>query len=214
MSIRVTVFDDHKKVRDAIAAVIKSAEGLEWGGSYANCNNVIRDVAKSDPDVILMDIEMPGTSGINAVKMLKEKFPHIPIIMQTVFDDDDKIFYSICYGASGYLLKNTAPSNMVEAIRQVYQGGAPMTPSIAARVLALFQQNMGKTPIAEKDYDLSKREKEVLELLVDGLSYKLIAAELHISYDTVHSHIRKIYDKLQVASMTEAVSKALREHLI
>ncbi len=214
MAIRVTVFDDHKKVRDALSIIIKGTPGLEWGGGFPNCNNVLKDVEKADPDVILMDIEMPGTTGINAVKMVSEKFPAIKVIMQTIFDEDDKIFYSICFGASGYILKSTPPAQIIEAIKDVYNGGAPMTPQIASKVLNLFQKNLSEKQIADVDYNLSKREKEVLELLVKGLSYKLIANELNISYDTVHSHIRKIYEKLHVASMTEAVSKALKENLV
>lgn len=214
MSIKVCVFDDHKKVRDALGAIIKGTEGFEWGGSFPDCNNVLKDVEKADPDVILMDIEMPGTSGIDAVKMLHQKFPHIRVIMQTAFDDDDKVFYSICFGASGYLLKSTPPAKMLQAIEEVSQGGAPMTPSIAKKVLEMFQQHPPSEKTADHDYHISEREKEVLVLLVKGKSYKMIGDELFISYETVRSHMKSIYEKLHVASMTEAVAKALQEKLV
>jgi DNA-binding NarL/FixJ family response regulator len=214
MNIKVCVFDDHKKVRDALGIIIKGTEGFEWGGSFADCNNVLKDVEKSDPDVVLMDIEMPGMSGIDAVKLLHQKFPHIKVIMQTAFDDDDKVFYSICFGASGYLLKSTSPAKMLEAIQDVATGGAPMTPSIAKKVLLMFQQNPPSEKRADHDYHLSQREKDVLELLVKGKSYKMIGDELFISYETVRSHMKNIYEKLHVASMTEAVAKALQEKLV
>ncbi|HMX04913.1 MAG TPA: response regulator transcription factor [Chitinophagales bacterium] len=214
MSIKVCVFDDHRRVRDAMSALLKGTPGFEWGGGFPNAENVVKDVEKADPDVVLMDIEMPGLSGIDAVKMLHAKFPDVRIIMQTSFDEDRKIFYSICYGANGYLLKNTPPHQVLEAIKEVYEGGAPMTPSIARRVVELFRSAAMEKPMAEKDYQLSDREFEVLQLLAKGKSYKLIGEALFISAETVHSHVKKIYDKLQVASKTEAVAKALQENLI
>jgi DNA-binding NarL/FixJ family response regulator len=214
MNIRVTVFDDHKRVRDALGIIFKGTEGFEWGGGFTDCNNVLKDVEKSDPDVVLMDIEMPGRSGIDAVKLIHEKFPHIKVIMQTAFDDDDKVFYSICFGASGYMLKSTPPVQMLTAIQDVYNGGAPMSPSIARKVLEMFQMHPPSAQTADHDYRLSEREKQVLELLVKGESYKMIGSKLSISYDTVRSHMKSIYEKLHVASMTEAVSKALRENLV
>lgn len=214
MNIKVTVFDDHKKVRDALGIIIKGTEGFEWGGGFPDCNNLMKDVEKADPDVVLMDIEMPGMSGIDAVKILHEKFPHIKVIMQTAFDDDEKVFYSICFGASGYMLKSTPPAHMLEAIRDVYNGGAPMSPSIARKVLEMFQHHPPSAKTADHDYRLSEREKQVLELLVKGQSYKMIGDALFISYETVRSHMKSIYDKLHVASMTEAVAKALQEKLV
>lgn len=214
MPIKVCVFDDHKKVRQAMEVILKSSPDFQFVGSYENANSVVADVEECQPDVILMDIEMPGTSGIDAVKLVHQKFPDIKIIMQTVFADDDKIFYSICFGASGYLLKSTPTARILEAVKEVHEGGAPMTPQIALKVLQLFQQNIPKQQTIRENYQLSKREKEVLELLVQGKGLKIISAELFISYDTVRSHIKNIYEKLHVASLTEAVAKTINEKLI
>jgi DNA-binding NarL/FixJ family response regulator len=214
MNIRVCVFDDSKKVRDALGMIIKGTDGLEWCGSFTDCNNLIRDFKKALPDVVLMDIQMPGTSGIDAVKELRSQFPEAKILMLTTFDDDDKVFSSICFGASGYLLKHTSPVKIIEAIKEVYQGGAPMTPVIAQKVLQMFRNHPPSHSTPEKDYQLSPREKEVLECLVKGMSLKMVGDTLSISYDTVRTHIKHIYEKLHVASMTEAVAKAIHERLV
>lgn len=166
---------------------------------------------QANPDVVMMDINMPGISGIEAVQMIKEKFPQVNILMQTVFDDNDKIFAAICAGASGYMLKKTPPPKMIEAIRETYLGGAPMTASVAVKVLQMFrQQTAGKTEFI----DLSDREKEILALLVKGKSYKAIAADCFISIDTVSTHVRHIYEKLHVHSKSEAVAKAINQKLV
>lgn len=214
MPIRVCVFDDSRKVRDALSVIIKGTPGFEWAGGFPDARNVLRDIEKAEPDVVLMDIEMPGVTGIDAVKQVHAQYPELPVVMQTVFEDDDKVFYSICFGASGYMLKNTPPVQMLEAIREAVDGGAPLTPIIAKKVLRLFQQHPMSKEVATEDYNLSAREKEVLEALVKGLSLKMVASDLQISYDTVRTHIKHIYEKLHVASMTEAVSKALREKLV
>jgi DNA-binding NarL/FixJ family response regulator len=167
------------------------------------------------PDVVLMDIEMPGMNGVEAVKHIKQHMPHITIVMQTVFEDDDKVFDAICGGASGYLLKNTPPSRLMEAIIEAHEGGAPMSPSIAKKTLNLFQKYL--SPLSDskhQDYHLSSREKEVLQWMVCGYSYKMIADVCHISFDTVRTHIRNIYQKLHVACMSEAVAKAIKERLV
>ena len=214
MAISVCIYDDSKKVRDALGMIIKGTEGFEWRGSYPDCTNVIRDFEKSNADVVLMDIQMPGLSGIDAVKELKLKFPGLKILMLTNFDDDDKIFSSICFGADGYILKNTSPAKIIEAIKEVNEGGAPMTPIIAQKVLKMFRKNPPSGTVPEKDYRLSPREKEVLECLVKGMSLKMAADALSISYDTVRTHIKHIYEKLHVVSMTEAVAKAINERLL
>lgn len=215
MSIRVAVFEDNKALNRALCHFLEASDDLELAGSYLNCANVLRDIAQSSPNVVLMDIDMPEVNGIEGVRIIKKQFPAIRILMQTVFDDDDKIFEAIAAGASGYLLKNTTPDSLLQAIREVYDGGAPMSPLVAARVLFMFQQNTTK-PTNEKDaeaFNLSKRETDVLRCMVDGKPYKIICDELHISYSTVRTHVQKIYDKLHVSSNTEAVSKALKSKL-
>lgn len=214
MNIRVCIFDDSKKVRDALGMIIKGTDGFEWCGSFPDCNNLIKDFKKAAPDVVLMDIQMPGISGIDAVKELRLQYPEAKILMLTNFDDDDKVFSSICFGASGYLLKNTSPVKIIEAIKEVYEGGAPMTPVIAQKVLQMFRNHPPSHSTPERDYHLSQREKEVLECLVKGMSLKMVGETLFISYDTVRSHIKHIYEKLHVVSMTEAVAKAIHEKLL
>ncbi len=172
-----------------------------------------RDLEAARPDVIVMDIQMPGMDGIQGVAAIKARYPKARVLMQTVFEDEEKVFDAICAGASGYILKTARPDEIVQAIRDVHQGGSPMTPSIAAKVLARFR-TLEDQPARSGDHDLSEREHEVLKLLANGLSYKMIAAELNISYHTVDSHIRKIYEKLHVSNSTEAVSKAFRDRLI
>jgi DNA-binding NarL/FixJ family response regulator len=214
MNIRVSVFDDSKKVRDALGMIIKGTNGFEWCGSFSDCSNLVKDYKKANPDVVLMDIQMPGISGIDAVKELRSHFPEAKILMLTNFDDEDKVFSSICFGASGYLLKNTSPAKLIEAIQEVFEGGAPMTPVIAQKVLKMFRNHPPSYTTPKKDYHLSAREKDVLECLVKGMSLKMVGDELSISYDTVRTHVKHIYEKLHVVSMTEAVAKTINERLL
>ena len=172
-------------------------------GSFSHCLDVIENIQDTKPDVVIMDIDMPGMNGIEGVTQIHKNFPTLQILMLTVFDDDEKVFAAIRAGAGGYMLKNTEPANLLHAISEVYNGGAPMTPNIARKVLQQFQTLL---PGEKAEYNLSLREKEVLRLLVDGLSYKMIAGKLNITYDTVRAHMKKIYEKLHVASMTEAVA--------
>ncbi|KAA2242687.1 response regulator transcription factor [Chitinophaga agrisoli] len=213
MSIRIAIFDDNKNVRDGIALLLRTVPDVEIAGSFSHALDCVQDVRNSRPDVILMDIEMPGISGIEAVRLIKQAFPDIQILMQTAFEDDERVFASICAGASGYILKNHLDSLLTDSIASLQCGGAPMSPSIARKVLEKLQQMPVQTapPV---DYHLSPREKEVLACIVEGLSYKMIADRLHISYETVRSHVKKIYEKLHVASLTETVAKAINHKLI
>ena len=212
MNIRVTVFDDNATRRDGLRMLLNSSPGFECAGVFENCSNVIEDVTATQPDVVLMDIEMPGINGIVAVKKIKEQFPALPVMMQTVFDHDEKVFQSILAGATGYMLKKTPPVKLLEAIMEIYDGGAPMTPEIAIKVLQFFKQK--ESLKSDLPYLLTGKEKEILTALVDGLSYKMIADKLGISYHTVNFHIRNIYQKLHVHSVSEAVAKAIRERIV
>lgn len=214
MNIRVCLYDDNSKVRAALEKIINAEEGIDWCGGFPDCSRLMQDFDDAKPDVVLMDINMPGKSGIDAVKELRSHFASAKILMLTNFDEDDKIFSSICFGASGYLMKNTPPNKIVEAIKEVFDGGAPMTPVIAQKVIHMFRMHLPTQQPAGKDYHLSTREKEVLECLVKGMSLKMIGDNLFISYDTVRTHIKHIYEKLHVVSMTEAVAKALNERLL
>jgi len=208
MDIRVVIFEDKSLLRESLYQLVNGAEGLTCVGAFANCDDIIFNLKKATPQVVLMDIQMPGMNGIEGVKIIKENFSEIKIIMQTVVEDDDKIFASICSGASGYLLKNTTPARLLQAIVEVYEGGAPMTPAIAQKVLEKFRR---QSPALSNELNsLSAREKEILECLVQGMSYKMISFSCKISIDTVRFHIRNIYEKLHVGSKSEAVIKAMK----
>ncbi|MDQ6845916.1 MAG: response regulator transcription factor [Bacteroidota bacterium] len=208
--IKIIIFDDNDSLRDSVAMLLQESGDFTLGGSYSNCLNVIDNIQQTKPDVVIMDIDIPGINGIEGVKLIRKNFPTVQILMLTVFDDDEKVFAAIKAGANGYILKNAEPKGLLHAISEVYNGGAPMSPAIARKVLHNLQAILPEEP---KDYHLSMREKEVLSLLVDGLSYKMIAGKLTITYDTVRAHMKKIYEKLHVASMTEAVAKAINQKL-
>lgn len=210
--IRVLIFDDNASRRDSLKMLLSLYDDLDFAGAYEDCSNVIKVINSTKPDVVLMDIEMPKVDGIKGVFAIRKEFPGLAVIMQTVFEDDDKIFESIRAGANGYILKKASPDKIIEAIRDVYAGGAPMTPAIAQRVLLFFQNSPEATE--KNEYELTSREKEILSALVDGMSYKMIATQKRVSYHTVNAHIRNIYDKLHVHSLGEAVSKAIKEKLI
>ncbi|HEY0975853.1 MAG TPA: response regulator transcription factor [Flavobacteriales bacterium] len=211
--IRVIAFDDNKDLREMLRMLVDTQPDMVCAAVHADLDQLQRDIAAARPDVIVMDIQMPGMDGIEGVKAIKARYPDARILMQTVFEDEDKVFDAICAGANGYILKTADPLDIVKAIRDAYNGGSPMTPSIAAKVLARYRGLEGK-PAPSPDYRLSDREKDVLGLLVKGRSYKMIADDLGISYHTVDSHIRKIYEKLHVGSGTEAVSKAIKDGLV
>ena len=210
--IRVAIFEDNRSLREGLTAMIGGTAGFECVGAFPNCNNLLKNVTQAKPDVILMDIEMPGINGIEAVSLIKEEFPEIKILMETIFDDDEKIFNSICAGAEGYILKHTPPAEIIEAINEIYDGGSPMTPSIANRVLKMVKDK----PVfsGKESFDLSTREKEILFCLVKGMSYKMVADTCFISIETVNVHIKNIYRKLQVHSKSEAVAKAIKGRIV
>ncbi len=210
-SIKVTLFDDNDSLRDSMSMLLHDTADLILVGSFEHCRNVIKNIQQTQPDVVIMDIDMLGMNGIEGVKLIRKNFPSVQILMQTVFDDDEKVFTAIKTGAGGYILKNAESNYILDAIREVYNGGAPMTPSIAKKVLKHFQSD--PTVYVKVDYHLSPRENEVLALLVQGYSYKMIADKLFITYATVRAHMTKIYEKLHVSSMTEAVAKAISQKL-
>ena len=212
MSIRVVIYEDNRNLREGLFQLIDGTNGFRCVGAFANCDRIVRQIEEVKPDVILMDIELPGISGIEAVKILKEKFPVVKVLMETIFENNDKIFDSICNGAEGYILKNTPPALILSAIREIYEGGAPMTPSVASKVLKMFMKNSFSS--VKEVSNLTEREREILKSLVEGMSYKMIAASSFISIDTVSGHIKNIYKKLQVHSKSEAVVKAIRGKII
>ena len=215
MNLRIAIFDDNKNIRESISLLLRTVPGFEVVGSFSHVLDCVDDVRDCKPDIVLMDIEMPGMTGIEAVKSIKKEFPHVQVLMQTVFEDDDRVFDSICAGASGYILKNYLNTKLIESITELQYGGSPMSPSVARKVLNKMQQiPQHVKPEESPDYQLTPREKEVLTCLVNGQSYKMIAADLHISYETVRSHVKKIYEKLHVASLTEVVAKAIHQRLV
>ncbi|MCC6540582.1 MAG: response regulator transcription factor [Flavobacteriales bacterium] len=213
MDLRVAIFDDNAKRREGLQLLIDSTEEMTFVGSWPDCRDVLRHIAECMPDVVLMDIDMPHVDGITGVVLIRKQFKDVKILMQTVFEDNEKIFDAILAGANGYLLKQTTPTKLIDGIIEVAQGGAPMTPVVAAKVLKLFAQRGGITSRAV-DFHLTEREVEILGHLVDGYSYKMIAAKCGVSYATVNSHVSHIYEKLHVKNAASAVSIALREGLV
>ena len=216
MAIRVAVFEDNKLVRESFEAILNGTDGFICTGSFSSCNNLNHDIEKSRPDVVLMDIEMTGVNGIEATKKTREQYPEVKILIQTVFEDDEKIFAAICAGASGYMLKKTSPAKLIDAIQEISNGGAPMSPGIASRVLHLFQQFAPATTdtASQEIINLSKREKEILLFMKEGDNFHIIAEKCFLSYDTVRTHVRSIYKKLHVASVNQAIVKAFKQKII
>jgi len=204
--ISVCLVEDDDDIRRGMQKLIHGAKGFRCIHSYANCESALRGINTKPPDVILMDIQLPGMSGIEGVGKIKELLPDINILMLTIHKDDDLVFQSLCAGASGYLVKNTPPAKLLEAIKEVYQGGAPMSSAVARMIVSSFRR--------ATDSPLTSRETEVLTHLCKGQSYKMIADDLFVSEQTIHFHIKNIYQKLQVHSKSEAVAKAMRERLI
>ena len=213
MNIRVTIFEDNNSLRNGLYQLINGSEGFKCVGAFEDCLDIMKNIEETKPNVVLMDIEMPGINGIDAVRLLREKYPDLKILMQTIFEDNEKIFNSILAGASGYILKNTSPSRFLDFIKETYEGGAPMSPSVATKVLKIMAEQSSSSA-KTNSFNLSEREKEVLSCLVKGMSYKLIADACFISIDTVRGHIRNIYEKLHVHSKGEAVAKAIKSRIV
>lgn len=209
--IKVVLYEDNPQLREGLTMLLNGSEGFEVTGAFKNCNDVVKEVAALSPDVILMDIDMPGINGIEGLKLIRQSNMNVKILMLTVFDDNKNVFEAVKNGANGYLLKKTPPAKLLEYIQEAHTGGAPMSSSIATQVLKMFSQ-LHSDP--RSDYSLSEREKQVLQLLVNGYSYKMIASEIYISIDTVRSHIKKIYEKLHVNSKSEAVAKAFKHKIV
>jgi len=213
MNIRVTIFEDNNSLRNGLYQLINGSDGFTCVGAFEDCLDLIKNIEDTKPNVVLMDIEMPGINGIEAVRMLREKYPDLKILMQTIFEDNEKIFQSILAGASGYILKNTSPSRFLDFIKETYEGGAPMSPSVATKVLKMMAEQSSSSATTNRS-NLSDREKEILSCLVKGMSYKLIADACFISIDTVRGHIRSIYEKLHVHSKGEAITKAIKSNIV
>jgi DNA-binding NarL/FixJ family response regulator len=207
--ISLIIFEDNDHLRESLVYLFKSDERYKFVNDYSNCNEAAAIVRVYEPDVVLMDIDMPGTSGVEGVKQIREARPQTAVIMYTVIENDEKLFNCLCAGANGYLLKKTPPARLFDAIEEVLEGGAPMSPSIARKVLDSFNQKK-----RTQQYDLSQREIEVLQLLVKGHSTKIIASTLFVSFETVRSHLKNIYNKLHVNCGKEAIAKVLSERII
>lgn|SRR5262249_37001653 len=209
--IKVCIVEDQREVRDGLATLINGTAGFRCVGSYRTMEDALRQVTNEAPDVILTDIGLPGMSGIEGARILKERLPDVPIVALTVYDDEEEIFDALCAGASGYLLKDTQPARLIECLREVISGGAPMSPEVARRVVKLFREFR---PPDRASHNLTPAERELLKLIVEGHNYKTAAVELSISINTVSFHLRNIYEKLQVHSKSEAVAKALRDRIV
>jgi DNA-binding NarL/FixJ family response regulator len=208
MPDKIVIFEDNDQLRESLVALFRGMEKYEIAGDYNNCTEAANIARVYKPDVVLMDIDMPGQNGIEGVRLIKEARPETAIIMYTVFEDAERLFQCLCAGANGYLLKKTPPARLIDAIEEVLTGGAPMSPSIAHKVLESFQKKKSNR------YNLTTRETDVLQLLTRGFSSKMIAAELNIAFDTARYHLKNIYQKLHVNCGKEAIAKALSEHII
>lgn len=208
---RVVVIEDQRELREGLCVLLDMTKGFECVASFGSMEEALRKLDGTNADLVLTDIGLPRMDGIEGTRLLREKYPDLPIVVFTVHGEDDKIFRALCAGANGYLLKDTAPARIIEALLEVTNGGAPMSPDVARRVVDLFRKF---SPPAQSDYRLTEQETRILKMLVDGHHYKTAARELGISTSTVSFHLKNIYEKLHVHSKTEAVSKALREHLV
>ena len=209
--IKTAIVEDMRDIREGLATLINFTDGFSCTGSYRSMEEAIPRIRHQTPDVLLSDIGLPGMNGIDGIRILKDLYPNMTVLMLTVYDDDDRIFDAICAGASGYLLKRTPPAKLLENIREAVSGGAPMSPEVAMRVIKLFRE---VRPPEKVDYDLTPHETRLLKLLVEGHNYTTAAEELRVSYNTIKFHMRHIYEKLQVHSKSEAVAKALQNRIV
>jgi DNA-binding NarL/FixJ family response regulator len=210
-SVRVAIVEDEREMREGLRVLLDFTPNFVCVGNFGSMEEALRRIEQTEVDLILTDIGLPRMDGIEGTRILREKFPELPIVVLTVHGEDDKIFQALCAGANGYLLKDTPPARIIEALREVLEGGAPMSPDVARRVVNIFRTF---APPVEADYHLTEQETRILKMLVDGHHYKTAAFELNISTSTVSFHLKNIYEKLQVHSKTEAVAKALREKLV
>jgi RNA polymerase sigma factor (sigma-70 family) len=210
MPISVSIVEDNDQLRATLAKVIGRAPGFKFASDYRSAEDALAGLPKVKPDVVLMDINLPGMNGVECVRQLKTLVPATEVMMLTVYEDTENIFNALAAGASGYMLKRTSSKELIEAIHEVKRGGSPMTTHIARKVAQSFQKTSGQQRAANELSELSEREQQVLDLLSQGLIYKEIADKLSISYETVHTYIRRIYEKLQVRTRTEAVAKFLQ----
>lgn len=208
--LRVIIIEDLREIREGLRVLINGTSGFNCVAAYGSMESALARIAHDAPDTILTDLGLPGMSGIEGIERLRQIFPAVPIIALTIYDNDREIFNALCNGANGYLLKNTPPARLLEALKEAVTGGAPMSPPIAARVVKLFREFR---PPEHADYRLTPQETELLKLLIEGHHKKTAAREMKISVHTVSFHLKNIYEKLQVHSKTEAVAKALRERL-
>jgi len=210
MPISISIVEDNDKLRGTLAKVIDRTDGFRFASDYGSAEDALAGLPKVKPDVVLMDINLPGMNGVECVRQLKTLLPATQVMMLTVYEDTENIFNALAAGASGYMLKRTPAKELIEAIHEVKRGGSPMTTHIARKVVQSFQKSAGQQQAANDLSELSEREQQVLDLLSQGLIYKEIADKLQISYETVHTYIRRIYEKLQVRTRTEAVAKFLQ----
>lgn len=210
MSYKLVIFEDNARLRTSLELLLNDEVLFKVVGAYSNCQKAVQVIEDTGAELVVMDIDMPGMTGLEGVEQIKAVYPDVKIVMHTVFDDDTRIFDSLCKGADGYLLKNTPPMQLINSLEEVMKGGAPMSPFVAQKVFQYFRQ---KTVVNES-YNLTTREKEVLELLVKGNSYKMIASTCGVSIDTVKRHLQNIYHKLHVNCGTEAVAKAIQQKIV
>ena len=210
-NIRVAIIEDDRRIREGLAVLIGRAAGYRCIGAFGSVEEATATDWSEVPDVVLVDIGLPGMSGIDGLSLLRQKYPGTALLMITVYEDDERIFQALCAGASGYLLKKTPPAKLLESLAEVLHGGAPMSPEVAQRVLRLFREIR---PPEKVDYNLTPHELRLLRLLVEGHNYQSAAAELGVSFSTINFHMQNIYTKLQVHSKSEAVAKALRQRLV